>query len=566
MTYPNRKLISLPIIVMGAVCLAYLLPYCILGTGAHIMIWDNLDSNVSAFKVLAESGMLFSSNSTLVPQIFNGIPRGTLPSELNVTTILYLFFSPYSAYVVDRSLMMIIGFFGTYLLLSSYFIANAKTTWLAAGVAAGFAVLPFWPPGLSVAGTPFLLYAFLNLRSGHGKLLDWVIIAIYPFCASLVATGFFFMVVVAAMLMLDFYHKRKLNWNVLLGLAVLSILFVCSHYRLFLSFFLDSGYQGHRSEFYEKGLILPSALKQAVTMGLRGQAHTYSLHTYVILPAIALAGILMFKYKKMSKPLVYVGMFLASTSLFYGLWQWVAIYPVKEVLNSILPMQLQRFHWLHPMFWFIAFGIALFEINNRLRIGRYIAGTAIVLQILYGFYYHENFLERRSPTYSQFYAVNQFSDIQKYINQPQSSYRVVSLGIHPSIALFNWFYVLDGYFADYPLQYKHQFRKVIARELDKNEKAKEYYDWWGSRVYIFASELWPNYSRNYKGNECVVKKLDLDFFALYSMGGRYLLSAVKIDTKSNPNIVFLKKFEDDKSAWDIYLYKIEIPHPPNRVS
>ena len=97
------------------------------------------------------------------------------------------------------------------------------------------------------------------------------------------------------------------------------------------------------------------------------------------------------------------------------------------------------------------------------------------------------------PSFKQFYATAQFQEIEQYIGKPQSSYRVASIGIHPSIAQYNGFYTLDTYNNFYPLAYKHQFRKIIASELDKNPTLKKYFDTWGGRCYIFVSELGKKY-------------------------------------------------------------------------
>ena len=374
----------------------------------------------------------------------------------------------------------------------------------------------------------------------------------------MITTGFFFLIVMTAIFVFDIYQTRKIKWLLFLGLALVSVLFICSHYRLFISYFIESGYKSHRIEFYGAPLNHFAALKSSFLMLLRGQPHAYSLQTYIIIPVVLLASILMCKFKKISKPFLYVVIFLIITSLFYGFWQWSAFANIHSVLTAIIPIQLDRFYWLHPMFWFIAFGIALYEISIRFRIGKYITLLAICLQILYGFYYHENFQQRNSPTYKSFYATAQFLDIKKYINLPLDSYRVVSVGLYPSIALFNGFYVLDGYFPDYPLSYKHKFRKVILSELEKNTKAKEYFDWWGSRAYIFSSELMHNNSQNFKGNNLVIKNLDLNYSYLHSIGCRYVISSVKIDTALNNSLFLLKKFDDSNSAWDIYLYKIKV--------
>lgn len=72
-----------------------------------------------------------------------------------------------------------------------------------------------------------------------------------------------------------------------------------------------------------------------------------------------------------------------------------------------------------------------------------------------------------APTFREFYASEQFKEIKEYIGRPQDSYRVASIGLHPSIAQYNGFYTLDTYNNLYPLSYKYEFRKIIEKELEK---------------------------------------------------------------------------------------------------
>ena len=113
--------------------------------------------------------------------------------------------------------------------------------------------------------------------------------------------------------------------------------------------------------------------------------------------------------------------------------------------------------------------------------------SILILQTLNSFKNHElikniNFYD--NPNVESFFAKKQFSEIKNYINKPINSYRVASIGLHPSISLYNGFYTADGYFVNYPLEYKKKFRKIIEKELNKDKNLKSYYDNWGI-VYIY---------------------------------------------------------------------------------
>jgi hypothetical protein len=140
----------------------------------------------------------------------------------------------------------------------------------------------------------------------------------------------------------------------------------------------------------------------------------------------------------------------------------------------------------------------------------------------------------------------------------------VSLGIHPSVAQYNGFSILDGYCSSYPLEYKHAFRRIIERELDNSPKWKAYFDAWGSRCYVFSSEL-EGFMYT-KSDTVRVVNLRLNTAVLREMGGEYVLSAVEILNCRDNDLELLRIFENDHSPWRIYLYRVrEEPVPETGV-
>jgi len=168
--------------------------------------------------------------------------------------------------------------------------------------------------------------------------------------------------------------------------------------------------------------------------------------------------------------------------------------------------------------------------------------------------YHEFIRNSDKPTFKEFFAENQFTAIREFINKPLKDYRVISLGIHPSIPQWNGFHTLDGYAADYLLAYKRQFREVIDYELEKNERLKQYFDDWGSRAYVFVRDN-IGYL-NMKRNNFMIQELNLNVRLLKDMNCIYVISAVKVNEEKNSEYKLIGIFTDDSSAWDIYLYEI----------
>ena len=113
-----------------------------------------------------------------------------------------------------------------------------------------------------------------------------------------------------------------------------------------------------------------------------------------------------------------------------------------------------------------------------------------------------------------------------------------------------------GYFVNYPLEYKKKFRKIIEKELNKDKNLKSYYDNWGNRVYLFSSELGRKHFIYKSENKILLKDLDYNWKALYDLNVRFIFSSVKIDISNIDKLKFKKKFVNELSAWDIYLYQL----------
>jgi hypothetical protein len=153
------------------------------------------------------------------------------------------------------------------------------------------------------------------------------------------------------------------------------------------------------------------------------------------------------------------------------------------------------------------------------------------------------------PTYAQFFDFELFDKIKKYIDEPQGAYRVVSVGLHPSIAYQSGYYCLDGYWVSYPLSYKEQFREMINDELAKDMTTKQYFDEWGNRCYVFSTELERHENQGQK-----INNLAFNTNKFKDMGGKYVLSAVEIENADDIDLSLRNVF--DGKYWTIWLYAV----------
>lgn len=170
-----------------------------------------------------------------------------------------------------------------------------------------------------------------------------------------------------------------------------------------------------------------------------------------------------------------------------------------------------------------------------------------------------NMVKEYDYTYNNFYSVNLFNNVKKYINKPTSQYRVVSVGIPPAIALYNNLYVLDGDFDTYSGDYYLQFRKIIIGEIRKNKGILYKYDYGGAQAFIFVSEIFDPYYNNCTKNiiKKDIKSLSINTNILKNMGCKYLLSSLRINNCEQLNIKFERYFTDIASNYNIFLYSIK---------
>lgn len=247
-------------------------------------------------------------------------------------------------------------------------------------------------------------------------------------------------------------------------------------------------------------------------------------------------------------------------SFFYQISSWNSFIQFKSLIPILKGLQL-RFYFLSPCIWYILFAVCSFYIISKVDKLKWFIYCIIIIQIVFLFSFHGDVYQSggygnlvdSQYSFNEFFSSQVFETIKNDIGLRQNTYRVASLGIHPSISLYNGFYTIDGYFYNYNLSYKRKFREVISPELTKSEVWRNYYDGWGNRAYIFSSEL--NTTLVSKNQKKIIHNLQLNSTAFSNLGGKYLFSSVKIDPDPN-GFTFKKMFTSEKSPWEIWVYEL----------
>jgi Protein of unknown function (DUF6044) len=565
----NRRLILM--VAMAATMAAYFVPFLLLGNNSYITINDNLDGTLVTNYLLVTTGKALTANgSSPIEQIMNGLPRAALPSGLNVSVLLLYIFPPAWAYIVNFILVHVIAFCGMFLLLRRHVLTEDKDYLLAGAISICFFLVPYYTTyGLSVAGQPLLTYAFLNIRRGQRNWKDYLIILIFPLWSDIALTAPFAVTILVLILSIDWVRSGSLNKHFLFSIFLFTSGYIVLQYQLINSILGSNTWVSHRTTWNRwTDFDVPSNMKKALEMLFTSQYHAGSFYALPILVAIGGALALLIAGKRRAGLLDVLTIGIALICLEYGFYDWLVrwfawLVPGLQTFNA------SRYYFLLPLLWMLVFAISLKELK-RGRWGGPIVWCLILIQTFAILKFNTEYKDNvrlligkhvNEPTFSQFFAKDLFSEIDRFIGRPKSSYRVVTIGMYPSVAQFNGFYTLDGYLSNYPLSYKRQFRRIIWEELNRDAELRDYFDGWGNRCYIFTRELGLNFmcSGQY---HYTLHDLKLDTGQLRAMGCEYVISAASIENSEEHGLRSERQFSSPGSFWQVYLYSILPPMPP----
>jgi len=550
--------------LLAGLCLTGIsvLLFCLLGKDSIFVYHDQLDGEVLCY--IYQAKYLFQDSS--IPELMNGVGKTALTAPAQLLVLFYKIFPPFVAFVISQYFVMIIGFVGMYLLLTKWNVSPLLAT--LSGVL--FAYLPLIPVyGLSMYGIPLVLWAFISLTEGKRTLFYFSMIVLFGLSSSLVLVGYAVLAIVI-LIGLSWKEGRKSKWY-WIGTGVLLLTYVLTNLSLFAQM-LGAGesYLTHKEEL----AIAPKPFISTVwSILLNGVEHATSYQKWIVVLAfiIIIAGVCKREWRNTQWKFICTLFSVAIViALLCGLY---SIEPIVEFRRHIggaaVWLQLDRIYWLYPALWYAVLGLGLqwlWQLRKWLclSLGLAVYMTTAVTVLLAGNWKDniQKIINRDTPeiSWNDFYAEDVMTQVDKYIyeatGQSKEDYRVASLGICPGAALYNGFYCLDGYSNNYPLEYKHAFRKIIEPELNKSDYLTGYYDDWGNRCYLFSAQI-PGYYTVEKGG-FYFSDFDMNVDAFKELGGKYILSAAYIDKSEETGLKLLREepFETAGSYYKIYLYTL----------
>lgn len=167
------------------------------------------------------------------------------------------------------------------------------------------------------------------------------------------------------------------------------------------------------------------------------------------------------------------------------------------------------------------------------------------------YYYATDTKDNESITIGDFYDTILFETIKKDINYSDKG--VAAYGFQPAVLLYNGFRTVDGYLSIHPMKNQKEFRKVIEPYLGQNEFYQNYYDNWGGRMYLFG-ELDADPIRD---KERIPSNLLIDTDAFKAYGGKYIVSAAKIENADELKVSLVNEYTREDSIYHLYLYQVD---------
>lgn len=568
----NSKKINIAWYITIGLFIIHFLPYFLYPGNAYIRIHDTLEGEWIWLSTLSETNTAVDFNSdTKIEQVMNGLPRSAMPTGLSVMMLLVKLFGVYWGYVINYFIVHLVGFGAMFLFLRTHIFKDDEFKHYAIYVSLIFSLIPVYAPfGLSVMSQPTLIHIFFLALKRQAKYYHWILLVLFPFYSSIVWMG------IPLLMFIGFYwiyiaiRKRNLFPQYILGTIILATSYALVNFNMFqLMFDPPAGFISHRKEYNlymfngpHLGVSIVDFVHQFFTIH-------YHVGTMLTLP-IFLLGIVVYKKGNMViRNTFWVITGIVVVQAFYNYFEFY----IGGRIEFIRSFRLNRFNILLPVMWITGFAFIVKEMfqNTVLKKTIPLVVVCLTLTTIIGNDEMLNNYRRilgiyHLPTYKEYMSENEFNTIKTQIGSDPSTYRVACIGMNPSILQYNGFYTLDGLQSVYDLNYKHEFRKIFAEELEDKELS-QYFDGWGNRCFIYSKKLGINWDAFMMGkfsdmttDELLKLKtlgieIKIDVEAFKNLGGKYLFSAVPL----NNLIGFKKKMlvESEQSFWNIHVYEVE---------
>ncbi|SFU64947.1 DUF6044 family protein [Butyrivibrio sp. M55] len=576
------------LVVLGIVVLQ-LAVFLIAGKShTFIGVHDNLDIHITDYKLLKDNNAFFSQGKTI--PLLGGIDRNFLLSEFYAYSWLYMILPNFAAYITGYFLKIFIALFSGILLGKDIFGDKYKRyEWAVVLFSFIYGLLPLYPAfSFSFASLPLLVFIIRRLKNS-GKKIYYLLAFLYPTLSYFTFFGPFILGYIFIYFIYLWVKEKKINFRIFTAMILMSVSYILIEYRLFALIF-GSGQATIRDTMVIDDLSASEIIFSIFNVFVNNIFHCEDLHRVVVLPlfvisfiAINLGYIRRKELKRaLTDPFNLVFLFIVANCIIYGLYNNHAVRTLFETLVPPLKgWQFNRTIFFNPLLWYAEALIAMvrlsdyiaFNVGEKSRLNAILpfipkAVTLLVLlsvmgtQSLYNDFFNTCYVNtwealkgQKSETlsYGDFFSTELFEKIKKDIDY-NGEYSV-AYGFHPAVLSYNEIATLDGCLSYYYQSYKDSFRNVIAPSLSESEEARNYYDDWGARAYIFSGSdygIW-NPVRTVDVED---KRLLIDRSAFEQLNGKYVFSRIEISNGDEAGFKLIGKYSDANSPYTIWVYSL----------
>jgi hypothetical protein len=524
---------------------------------------DYLDHLFVLYSLRGDNPFYFDYSATLFG-VLGQIPLSSLGiSDLSLDANLFVIFDAPVAAVLNEFISRNIAFCGMYLFLHTLLPeGTSKYVFLAPSLL--FSLLPFYPNfALTIAFMPIIAYVLLAALSSPLRPFQIFMVILASLFGNFTYGGF---AVVGFVLLLILVHLLKKKFRISCRLTVVTLILVFGYCvgisRILVAKFAKE-FQSHRiswepiTENWFDPTFIPDFFSEFLNISLKGNYHFpsgQSVFSNLFIPGIPALLLVYYISVRLSHSIQKKGLDLPERRDFLFIrYLLVAILALNLFYSceasglthfeSLIsePFQFKRVAVLLPFLWCVLTAFLLSILIRNIPVLATLTFILIVMQVSVSNFgvqkqiLHYAGLEGSRETINEYFDTDAYLGLARSINLDPSKIRVVSYDLDPMVASFNGFQSFDGYVYNYPLDYKIAFRKVISGELSVDQNLREYYDNWGSRVYIFHRNLPPS-------------EIQIDWCAALHLGAEFVLSR-----KDLSSVVNLKLFGSNKG---LRIYKI----------
>ena len=414
--------------------------YSVCGTNSYIQVQDNLDLFTAQYQMMKNTGTFFAHGAQA--PFLGGVSRDTLPSELSLTSALYMIMPSFAVYVTAYILKIIIAIF-SFMLLAGELLglcdgtdkltvtgtdsnvpgnilknsdmsdrkscgASSKkvvhefilseilhSSYAPIIIISGFAygILNVFPAfGIPFASIPLVIYLFIRVEK-TGKWYYYLMLFCYPFISYFSYFGLFICAYALVGLIWVSVAKKKFSSRMFIGLICTALGYVVFEYRLFSMMLFDSTVT-IRTTMVPSELTAAQVISEIKDVFLHSIFHAADDHTVFVLPVCTAYFIFLnirYIVKKNWKGIFHdiynlAALIIVFDCVIYGLQDCLGFSTlVGKILPPLEGWQFNRTIFFNPLLWYASFFIILkrlYDKSDRLRVLANVMAVIAVFVIL----------------------------------------------------------------------------------------------------------------------------------------------------------------------------------------